>query len=154
MRFASGQQDGEEPPFSIRKGVDLRVAPSARAANSLLLLPPFPPEAERCALTRRVAGLPIMRAMWLHYPGDPNAVARGDQYLWGRDILVAPVVEKDATSRQLDLPQGDWFDLWTEQRVAGGKEIDRAVDLATMPLYVRSGAVIPMGPVKHRRPTG
>ena len=51
MRFASGQQDGEEPPFSIRKGVDLRVAPSARAANSLLLLPPFPPEAERCALT-------------------------------------------------------------------------------------------------------
>ena len=51
MRFTSGQQDGEEPPFSICKCVDLRVAPSARTANSLLLLPPFPPEAERCALT-------------------------------------------------------------------------------------------------------
>ena len=41
MRFASGQQDGEEPPFSICKCVDLRVAPSARTANSLLLLPPY-----------------------------------------------------------------------------------------------------------------
>jgi alpha-glucosidase/alpha-D-xyloside xylohydrolase len=94
-------------------------------------------------------GLPIMRAMWVHYPGDRDAVARGDQYLWGRDILVAPVVEKDATSRRLYLPQGTWFDFWTEQRVAGGKEIERAVDLATTPLYVRGGAVIPMGPVKQ-----
>ena len=45
-------------------------------------------------------GLPIMRALWLHYPDDPSAVARGDEYLWGRDILVAPVVEKGATSRR------------------------------------------------------
>ena len=45
-------------------------------------------------------GLPIMRALWLHYPDDPAAVARGDEYLWGRDILVAPVTEKGATSRQ------------------------------------------------------
>ena len=51
MRFTTGQQDGKESAFSICKCVDLRVAPSARAANGLLLLPPFPPEAERCALT-------------------------------------------------------------------------------------------------------
>jgi alpha-glucosidase/alpha-D-xyloside xylohydrolase len=94
-------------------------------------------------------GVPIMRAMWLHYPDDRDAVARGDQYLWGRDILVAPVVEKGARSRRLYLPQGNWFDFWTEQRVVGGKEIERAVDLATTPLYVRAGAVIPMGPVKQ-----
>ena len=43
-------------------------------------------------------GLPIMRALWLHYPDDAVAVARGDEYLWGRDMLVAPVVEKGATS--------------------------------------------------------
>ena len=42
-------------------------------------------------------GLPIIRAMWLHYATDRIASARGDQYLWGRDILVAPVVEKSAT---------------------------------------------------------
>jgi alpha-glucosidase (family GH31 glycosyl hydrolase) len=52
-------------------------------------------------------GLPIMRALWLHYPDDANAVARGDEYLWGRDILVAPVTEKGATSRRAYLPRGD-----------------------------------------------
>jgi alpha-glucosidase/alpha-D-xyloside xylohydrolase len=94
-------------------------------------------------------GLPIMRALWLHYSDDPSAVARGDQYLWGRDILVAPVTEKEAASRRLYLPRGRWYDFWTEERVEGGREIDRPVDLWTMPLYVRAGAVIPMGPVKQ-----
>src|SRR6201993_5652222 len=50
MRFTSSQQDGDKAPFSICECVYLRVAPSARAANSLLLFPPFPPAAERCAL--------------------------------------------------------------------------------------------------------
>jgi alpha-glucosidase (family GH31 glycosyl hydrolase) len=94
-------------------------------------------------------GLPLMRALWLHYPEDPAAVARGDEYLWGRDILVAPVVEKGATVRRLYLPRGTWYDFWTEQRVEGGREIERPVDLATMPLYVRAGAVLPLGPVKQ-----
>jgi alpha-glucosidase/alpha-D-xyloside xylohydrolase len=94
-------------------------------------------------------GLPIMRALWLHAPDDAAAVARGDEYLWGPAILVAPVVEKGATTRRVYLPRGEWVDFWTEERVAGGREIDRAVDLATMPLYVRAGSVIPMGPVKQ-----
>jgi alpha-glucosidase (family GH31 glycosyl hydrolase) len=94
-------------------------------------------------------GMPIVRAMWLHYPDDPAAVARGDQYLWGRDILVAPVVEKNASSRRLYLPRGAWFDFWTEEHSDGGREIDRAVDLSVMPLFVRAGAVVPTGPVKQ-----
>ena len=94
-------------------------------------------------------GLPMIRALWLHYPDDPAAVARGDQFLWGRDLLVSPVVTKGATSRRLYLPRGTWFDFWTEERVDGGREIDRAVDLETMPLHVRAGAVLPLGPVKQ-----
>jgi alpha-glucosidase/alpha-D-xyloside xylohydrolase len=94
-------------------------------------------------------GMPIMRALWLHAPDDPVAVARGDVYLWGPDLLVAPVVEPGATSRRLYLPRGTWYDFWTEERVDGGREIERAVDLGTMPLYVRAGAVLPMGPVKQ-----
>jgi len=94
-------------------------------------------------------GLPMMRAMWLHYPDDPIAVARGDQFLWGRDLLVAPVVEKGAASRKLYLPKGTWFDFWTSERTEGGREIDRAVTLETTPFYVRAGAIIPMGPVKQ-----
>jgi alpha-glucosidase/alpha-D-xyloside xylohydrolase len=94
-------------------------------------------------------GLPMIRALWLHYPDDPAAVARGDQFLWGRDLLVSPVVEKGATSRNLYLPRGTWFDFWTEARLEGGRELTRDVDLETMPLHVRAGAVLPLGPVKQ-----
>ena len=90
-----------------------------------------------------------MRSLWLHYPDDPEAVRRGDEYLWGRDILVAPVVEKGATSRRLYLPRGHWFDFWTRERHDGGREIERAVDLETLPLFIREGAILPLGPVKQ-----
>lgn len=94
-------------------------------------------------------GVPIIRALWLHAPDDRVAAARGDEYMWGPDILVAPVVEPGATSRKVYLPRGAWYDFWTNERVEGGREIDRAVDLATIPLYVRAGAVIPLGPVRQ-----
>jgi alpha-glucosidase/alpha-D-xyloside xylohydrolase len=93
--------------------------------------------------------MPVMRALWLHYSDDPEAVARGDEYLWGRDLLVAPVVEKGARLRRLYLPRGAWYDFWTNQRVEGGREISREVDLETMPLYVRAGAILPFGPLKQ-----
>jgi alpha-glucosidase (family GH31 glycosyl hydrolase) len=94
-------------------------------------------------------GLPIMRALWLHYPDDPTAVARGDEYLWGRDILVAPVTEKGATSRKLYLPRGDWYDFRKEEKISGGREIECPVDLTIMPLYVRAGGIVPLGPIKQ-----
>jgi alpha-glucosidase/alpha-D-xyloside xylohydrolase len=94
-------------------------------------------------------GMPIIRALWLHYATDAAATARGDEFLFGRDILVAPVVEKGATSRTLYLPRGSWRDFWTREKVDGGREISRPVDLGTLPLYVRAGALIPMGPIKQ-----
>ena len=94
-------------------------------------------------------GLPVIRALWLHYADDPTAVARGDEYLYGRDILVAPVVEKGATSRAVYLPKGVWYDFWTREKHEGGREISRKVDLETIPLFVRAGAILPLGPVKQ-----
>jgi alpha-glucosidase (family GH31 glycosyl hydrolase) len=94
-------------------------------------------------------GVPIIRAMWLHYADDPTAVARGDQYLYGRDVLVAPVFEKGATSRSVYLPRGNWYDFWTKEKAEGAHEVTRKVDLETMPLYVRAGAILPLGPVKQ-----
>jgi len=94
-------------------------------------------------------GLPILRALWLHAPGDARARARADEYMFGPDILVAPVVEAGATTRSVYLPSGAWRDYWTEELVTGGREIARAVDLATLPLYVRAGAVLPLGPIKQ-----
>ncbi len=95
------------------------------------------------------AGLPLMRALWLHYPDDSAAAARGDEYLWGRDLLIAPVVERGSTARRLYLPRGRWYDFWTETALEGGREITREVDLATIPVYARAGAILPLGPVKQ-----
>ncbi|MBV9083761.1 MAG: glycoside hydrolase family 31 protein [Acidobacteriaceae bacterium] len=94
-------------------------------------------------------GLPIMRSLWIHYADDPNAVCRGDEYLWGRDILVAPVVAKGAKTKSLYLPRGQWYDFWDEAGLRGGREIVRDVDLETIPLFVRAGAIIPFGPLKQ-----
>jgi alpha-glucosidase/alpha-D-xyloside xylohydrolase len=97
----------------------------------------------------RDTGVPMMRALWLHYPNDPEAVKLGTEYLWGRDLLIAPVVEKGAKARRIYLPEGKWFDWWTGEKLAGKRWIERPVDLATMPIYARAGAIIPLDPVRQ-----
>ncbi len=97
----------------------------------------------------REKGLPFMRAMWLHYPEDNIARKTGDQYLWGRDILIAPVYEKGATARNVYLPEGDWYDWWDNSLLKGGRTIVKKVDLQTMPLFVRAGAIIPLDPLRQ-----
>jgi alpha-glucosidase (family GH31 glycosyl hydrolase) len=93
--------------------------------------------------------MPLMRALWLHYPDDSVARGMGSEYLWGRDLLIAPVYEKGATSRDVYLPAGLWYDWWTSQPVSGGVTIERPVDLSIMPIYVRAGAIIPFDPVRE-----
>jgi alpha-glucosidase/alpha-D-xyloside xylohydrolase len=95
------------------------------------------------------AGMPMMRALWLAFPGDTAALAVDDAYLWGASLLVAPVAAASVKDRRVYLPQGTWFDYWTGEQITGGREHVRAVDLATMPLYVRAGSILPMGPVKQ-----
>ncbi|MEJ7766341.1 MAG: TIM-barrel domain-containing protein [Chitinophagaceae bacterium] len=97
----------------------------------------------------RNTGMPMMRSMWLHYPTDKVASKTGDQFLWGSDLLIAPVFEKGATTRSGYLPAGDWYDWWTNAKSAGGKSVTREVDLATMPIYVRAGAIIPLDPIRQ-----
>jgi alpha-glucosidase/alpha-D-xyloside xylohydrolase len=94
-------------------------------------------------------GMPPMRALWLHYPDDAEAVKLGEEYLWGRDLLVAPVVDKGLKKRRLYLPTGTWYDWWTGAKTAGKRWLDRPVDLATLPLFVRAGAIIPLDPVRQ-----
>jgi alpha-glucosidase/alpha-D-xyloside xylohydrolase len=97
----------------------------------------------------RATGLPLMRALWLHYPADIRAKSIGNQFLWGRDLLVAPVFTKGATSRDVYLPAGDWYDWWTNEKTTGARMVARPVDLATMPLFVRAGAIVPVDPVRQ-----
>lgn len=97
----------------------------------------------------RNTGMPMMRAMWLHYPQDQIAVKESTQYMWGRDMLIAPVFKKGARSRDIYLPEGEWYDLWNYNKLTGGQRITREVDLSTMPIYVRAGAIIPFDPVRQ-----
>lgn len=94
-------------------------------------------------------GLPMMRALWLQYPDDSQAVTLGEEYLWGGDLLIAPVVEKGAVTRRVYLPAGEWFDWWTGEKLPGHRWIERPVDLETVPIYVRAGAIIPLDPVRQ-----
>jgi alpha-glucosidase (family GH31 glycosyl hydrolase) len=102
-------------------------------------------------LTREACdtGMPMIRSLWLQYPQDKEAVATGDEYLWGANMLIAPVVEKGATSRHVYLPEGTWYDWWTGEKVEGKKAVDKAVDLATMPIYTKAGSIIPLDPVRQ-----
>lgn len=97
----------------------------------------------------RDAGLPLMRAMWVHYPDDERTRSLGTQFMWGRDLLIAPVFTKGATSREVYLPKGEWYDWWSNKKVAGGTTVNREVDLSTMPIYVRAGAIVPVDPVRQ-----
>lgn len=94
-------------------------------------------------------GLPLMRALWFEYPQDTRAAAVEDSYIWGDSMLVAPVLEAGATHRTTYLPHGVWWDYWSNYRLTGGVEVTREVTLETMPLYVKAGAIVPMGPVKQ-----
>lgn len=101
------------------------------------------------AAEARETGLPFMRALWLHYPKDERIRGLGDQYLWGRDLLIAPVYQKGAGSRDVYLPAGRWHDFWTNKVQSGGQTVTREVDLATLPVYVRAGAILPLDPVRQ-----
>ena len=94
-------------------------------------------------------GMPIIRALWLMYPQDKNALLVDNVYLWGDDILVAPVYEKGATQRNAYLPVGKWWNYWTNELVDGGKEITVPAPLDSLPLFIKAGAVIPIGPIKQ-----
>jgi hypothetical protein len=95
------------------------------------------------------SGMPVMRAMWLHYPDDEYCRKASDQYLWGKDMLVAPVYEKGAVTRNVYLPAGDWYDWWTNKKESGARTVTRNVDLSIMPIYVKAGAIIPFDPVRQ-----
>lgn len=94
-------------------------------------------------------GLPLMRPLWLENPGDQKALLCEDAYMFGDSFLVCPVLQASARQRAAYLPAGQWWDFWSGEMVDGGTEVTRAVDLKTMPLYVKAGAILPFGPVKQ-----
>jgi alpha-D-xyloside xylohydrolase len=90
----------------------------------------------------------IQRPLVMDFREDPATWEIGDQFLFGPAILVSPVLREHATERPVYLPRGaDWFDFWTGERTQGGANVERAAPLDRIPLDVRAGSIVPMGPV-------
>lgn len=88
----------------------------------------------------------LMRPLFADFDTDARTFDIDDQYLFGRSMLVAPVI-KYADSRSVYLPAGtDWVDFWTGNTLAGGRDITADAPLDIIPVYVRAGSVIPVGP--------
>lgn len=95
-------------------------------------------------------GLPIMRGLVLHYETDPNVFDEGSEFLFGRELLVAPILRENQNSRSVYLPIGDeWYDFYTNVKYEGGISLQNVFGFfpgahEIVPLYVRAGAILPM----------
>lgn len=97
-------------------------------------------------------GSTLMRPFVMDYPDDKKALEQKYDYMFGPSLLVSPVVEPGIRSKRVYLPatKGGWYDFWTGKNTAGGTEIETAVSLERIPLYVKAGSILPMGPsVQH-----
>lgn len=88
-------------------------------------------------------GIPIMRPLVLEFPKDRNTYHLSDQFLFGKDLLVAPIYEPGKQHRTVYLPEGPWFDYWNGTRYEGGEHIITHAPLDVLPLFVRAGAILP-----------
>jgi hypothetical protein len=96
------------------------------------------------AVKSHITGLPMMQAMGLAFPGEMGLYDVEDQYVFCDDLLVSPVFADYAYYRNVKLPEGAWYDLWDGKKSVGGKTEDSAAPYYSVPVYVKSGAVIPV----------
>ena len=88
-------------------------------------------------------GSPLTRPMFYKDDTDPNLFLAEDQYMWGDNILVAPVLQKGTTERKLYLPKGYWYKYMGNAKVKGGQWINELVTIENIPLFVKAGSFIP-----------
>ena len=134
-----GTRPGNEP-WSFGPQVEAICARYGRLRYRLL------PYIYACARQTHEMGRPLMRALVLDFSDDEQALAAEHQFTFGPAFLVAPVVEPRARRRKLYLPRGAWYDFWTGRRWEGGRTVNVEAPLDTLPLFVRGGSLIPMGP--------
>jgi alpha-D-xyloside xylohydrolase len=86
-------------------------------------------------------GIPPVRPLWFDHDGDPRAVSVDDQFMFGPDLLVAPVLAPGVEGRSVYLPHGRrWRSVWTQQVHEGGEVLDVAAPLHIVPLFVAEGS--------------
>jgi alpha-D-xyloside xylohydrolase len=92
-------------------------------------------------------GATLMRPLVMDFPADEAGRGRADEYLFGPAFLVAPVTTLGARDREVYLPAGaDWYDFWTGARLRGGRTVQAPAPFDSLPVYVRAGSIVPVGP--------
>lgn len=126
---------GPEAEGAIRKALDLRYR----------LVPLLYSLAHECHET----GTPLMRPLAAEFPDDSAAADLSTQWLLGRDLMAAPILEPGG-KRTVYLPKGTWYELATGKKVAGGRSFEVTAGLDETPAYVRAGAILPLAPAALR----
>ncbi|MCG3172327.1 MAG: hypothetical protein GMKNLPBB_00477 [Myxococcota bacterium] len=89
-------------------------------------------------------GRPFVRSLWFQFPADPETRKHEWDFMFGPDILAAPVAVEGASAREVYLPAGEWADWWTGEVLQGGKTVSRPAPVDVIPVFVRAGAIIPL----------
>jgi len=91
-------------------------------------------------------GLPLLKPLVLEFQDDPTAWHVEDQFLCGRNLLIAPILTRE-NRRRIYLPEGDWYEYTTNEKLSGPCWIERTVPLDEIPVFVRAGTILPLAPV-------
>ena len=86
----------------------------------------------------------VVKSMAAAFGQCESVINNQTQYMLGNEMLVCPVTEQSARSLNIDFPSGNWYNLWNGNKVSGGKSITVSADIDTIPVYLRSGAVLPV----------
>ncbi len=92
-------------------------------------------------------GAPVLRPLLYHYFDDPKTYELYDQVLLGSSLMAAPVYRPGVEKRLVYLPAGTWYDWWTGEAYTGSTYILADAPIEKMPMYIRAGSIIPLGPV-------
>lgn len=130
-------------PWNVqaRTGDSTVVPKFKKFANTRMnLIPYLYTEAKNASTT----GLPIMQAMSIAYGNDSTAAAQDQQYMFGRQLLVAPITTQGATSKSVYLPAGEWYDFWNGGRAQGAGTKVYNAGTETIPVFAKAGAIVPL----------
>lgn len=140
---ASPSPSEARTPWNVQARTgDTSVIPTFRkfANVRMNLVPYLYTEARNSSNT----GLPLMQAMGIQYGSDATAAAQDQQYMFGRQLLVAPITAQGASSKNVYLPAGEWYDFWNGGRAQGPGTKTYFAGTDSIPVYAKAGAIVPL----------
>jgi alpha-glucosidase (family GH31 glycosyl hydrolase) len=138
--IARAHKAGPSEPYEFGPEVE------AAAKKYLHLRYRLLPYIYNCAHVAATTGLPILRPLVLEFQNDPGSATAKTEYMFGPDLLVAPVLAPNTTARQVYLPPGSWINYDEGSEASGPTTITVSAPRDRIPLFVRAGTILPTAP--------